>query len=72
MIARDVVHYSGEDPHTLARAPRVSMTLDMTAAEADEALASYDPTSSTSPSAADSRKIARTVLDALAAAAGSV
>jgi len=65
MIARDVVHYTGEDPHTLARAPRVRMTLDMTAAEAAAALASYDPAGSTSPSAADSRKIARTVLDAV-------
>jgi len=36
--------------------------------EAAAALASYDPTSSTSPSAADSRRIARRVLDALVAA----
>jgi hypothetical protein len=48
----------------------VVMVLSSDAAAA--ALASYDPTSSTSPSAADSRRVARTVLDALAAAAGSV
>ena len=33
--------------------------------EVGDWLAAYDPTSSTSPSAADSRKIARVVLDAL-------
>lgn len=33
--------------------------------EVSDWLAAYDPTSSTSPSAADSRKIARVVLDAL-------
>lgn len=35
------------------------------ASEIGEWLAAYDPTSSTSPSAADSRKIARVVMDAL-------
>jgi hypothetical protein len=50
---------------------RVALVLVLDADEAAAALASYDPTSSTSPSAADSRRIARAVLDGMQKAAGA-
>jgi len=55
------------DAHRLPDGRRM-VVLVLDADEAAAALASYDPTSSTSPSAADSRRIARAVLDALKAA----
>ncbi len=50
---------------------RRMVVLVLDADEAAAALASYDPTSSTSPSAADSRRIARAVLDGMQKAAGA-
>ena len=45
----------------------VELTVRLTAAEAADLLASYDPQSATSPPAADCRAIARPIADALAA-----
>jgi len=68
-VALNARAYIGEDAD-MQKTPREQVTVDMSAEECDRCLSVYDPTSGTSPSAAECRRIARVVLDALLAAKG--
>ena len=60
-VANASLDENGDDFFVEGYSLKICLSYD----EVDALLSAYDPTSSTSPSAADSRKIARVVLDAL-------
>ena len=61
----DACHYGGFQTHPEVYRDGWAVTLVMSDDEVTELLAAYEPASGTSPSAADSRVIARTVAEAL-------
>jgi hypothetical protein len=61
----DACHYGGFQTHPEIYREGWAVTLVMSDDEVTELLAVYDPSSGTSPSAGDSRVIARTVAEAL-------
>jgi hypothetical protein len=61
----DACHYGGFQTHSEVYRDGWAVTLVMSDDEVTELLAAYEPSSGTSPSAADSRELARPIAEAL-------